>query len=293
VLVAGGAGLIGGALVRQLRAEGDEVVETRRGPGPPGSLVLDLAAPSSTWPRLDRFEVAFLCAGRTALADCENDPPGTRRVNVDGTVALARLLHDGGSRVVLVSSPLVFDGTLPIPGPSDTPSPVSEYGRQKADAERAVLALLRGSVLRLAKVIGPGAPRLVEWRESLLRGGSVGAFDDLRLAPLPLAIAVEALVAVGRCGQPGIHQLSGPREETYYSMARATAEYIGVDPGRVHRASAEAAGVPPAFRPRHVRLAQALPVAIEAPGLAAVVAAGLQTFSATRSRFSSDSGSSG
>jgi dTDP-4-dehydrorhamnose reductase len=194
---------------------------------------------------------------------------------VDAVGAVAQRASAAGSRVVFTSSSHVFDGQTRIARASDPKSPRTMYGRQKSEAEAAVLLTAGAAVLRLSKVVGPGDARLAAWRTELLAGRPIEAFDDLFVAPLSLADAVTALAGIGDAGEPGIFQLSGPDDGTYLSMAVALARLLDVDPSLVVRASAEAIGMPPAFRPRGVLLEQTLPRPFEAAPLHVVVARGL------------------
>ena len=236
---------------------------------------LDLTAPSASWPAWPAADVTYICIGAGGLEACERDPAGTRRVNVDAVAAVARQATASGNRVVFLSTSHVFDGTRPVARASDPPLPQTIYGRQKLEAERAVLENAGAAVLRCSKIIGPGDPRLTAWRTALLAGGQIEAFDDLHVAPLSIDDAVKALIAIGDGGQPGVFQLSGRDQATYFSMALALAKYLGVDASLIRRASAESAGVPLAFRPQGVRLEQALPQAIDVASLEVVIARAL------------------
>ena len=257
-VVAGSTGTIGRALTGRLRDEGRQVTAVSR-----------TAAVEPPWPAAD---VTFLCIGAGGLDACERDPVGTRRVNVDAVVAVARVAAAVGSRVVLVSSSHVFDGRSPMSRAGDPRSPQTAYGRQKADAEAAVLEMPGAAVLRLSKVIGPGDARLGAWREALLAGRTVEAFADLAMAPVSLADAVTALVGVGEAGESGVFQLSGSRKESYLSLALAVADHLGAPRSLVVATSAADAGVPPAFRPSGVLLEQTLPRPLAAAGLSEIVA---------------------
>jgi dTDP-4-dehydrorhamnose reductase len=276
VIVAGGSGTIGRALIARLREEGRRVTGISRTATAPDDIRFDLTAAASSWPAWPGADVTYICIGRGGLEDCERDPGATRRVNVDAVGVLARRAAAAGSHVVFVSSSHVFDGATRMARAGDPTSPQCEYGRQKRDAEVAVLDTGRGAVLRLSKAVGRDDARLSAWRTALLAGRHVEAFTDLAVAPLSVADAVASLIDVGACAQPGIFQLSGPREETYFSMAQAVAVHIGVSSSLIVPASAEAAGVPAVFRPRGVLLEQRLPRPIDAAPLDVVVACSLR-----------------
>ena len=276
VVVAGATGTIGRALTARLHEQGRQVIGISRTASAPGHVRLDLTSSSSSWPRWPATDVTFVCIGAGGLEACERDPAGTRRVNVDAVAALARHATAAGSSVVLVSSAHVFDGTKPVAHATDPRQPQTAYGRQKEEAELAVLEQRGAAVLRCSKIIGRGDTRLTAWRHALLAGRSIEAFDDLPVAPLSIADVVTALEKIGDAGQSGIFQLSG-FETTYFAMALALARHLDVDRSLVRRASAEAAGMPAAFRPRGVRLEQALPFPFEVTPLDVAIAHALES----------------
>src|SRR3954453_20918621 len=67
------------------------------------------------------------------------DGPDARSINVDGSAVVARAARERGLRLVPVSTHGVFDRGLGRPiREDDPPSPVTEYGATKAEAERVV-----------------------------------------------------------------------------------------------------------------------------------------------------------
>jgi len=276
VVVAGATGSIGRALTARLRGEGRHAIGVSRTATARDDVRIDLTSVSSAWPPWPAADVTYICMGSGGLDACERDPAGRRRGNVDAVSAVARYATAAGSRVVFLSSSHVFDGTRPVARADDPRRPQTEYGRQKAEAEIAVLEQPGAAVLRCSKIIGPGDARLTAWRTALLAGRPIEAFDDLNVAPLSMEDAVTALTAIGDAGEPGVFQLSGRDETTYFSIALVLARRLGVDPSLVRRASAETAGVPPAFRPRGVRLEQVLPQPIDPAPLDVVIARAME-----------------
>lgn len=244
-LIIGGDGTIGTALGRALESRNINYSATTR-------AELDLAAPPKHWPSLPAAEVAYICAAITKLEECEREPAATYLVNVTHTQALIERLQAAGSYVVFLSSNQVFDGSAPFRKAADAPSPMNEYGRQKAEVERWLLAREEPSaILRLTKVVSGALPILAQWEAALKNGETVEAFDDLIFAPLPLAEAVDALLAIGGKKPQGIVQLGGGRDVSYYRLALELAEKLGIDKGRVKPISATTKNIPPQFLPKH------------------------------------------
>ncbi len=261
VLVVGADGLLGRALCRRLGADGTQVVRSSRRPGAAvaGALSLDLAAAPESWPELPAVEAAVICAAVARVQDCADDAEGSARINVGGTIALAERLAARGVYTLFLSSDKVFDGRLPRRARDDAPCPRTEYGRQKAAAERAILGLgAGGAVLRLAKVLSPELGLLQDWRRALRAGRPIEAFHDMWLAPVRddfVARLAARLVAERR---PGIFQASGDEDIAYVELALSLARALGVDRGLVRARAVDPALIPPEARPRHSTLDTAL-----------------------------------
>jgi dTDP-4-dehydrorhamnose reductase len=260
LLLVGGDSEIGAKTVALLREHGHAVIATTRRPErvAPDRQFLDLGRPIEDWQPPPGTRAACLCAAVAHLADCARDPEGSARINVAGTLALADRLLAHGIAVLFLSTDKVFDGRRPHV-PSNAPTcPRSEYGRQKAAAEAALAARLAEgapvAILRLAKVVSPGMALIRHWLSNLADGRPVRAFCDMMLAPTPAAIVAAAIEKLLGEPDPGIFQLSGPRDISYSDVALHLAHRIAADPGLVERISAGSAGLPPGSTPRHTTL---------------------------------------
>ncbi len=256
VLVVGGDGLVGTAVARRLEGDGVAVVRTSRR-GTPGTVPLDLAASPESWTVPRGLRGAVLAAAVTSTQQCRDHAVETHRVNVDATVELARRLSSGGTRVVLLSTNMVFDGTVAAT-PADAPrSPMTAYGRMKAEAEEAILATcLEAVVLRLTKVLPSTLPLIASWRDAWTRGEPVRPFSDLMLAPVSPAHAAEAIAAVTLASHPDrIVQCSATADVSYADVARRLAAAWGHGTSLVEPVSVAASGVVLEHVPRHTTLA--------------------------------------
>ena len=253
-LVVGAGGMIGRALAEHLERQGRRVVRTTRSPDP-NALTLDLSKDVSAWTPPSDVETAYLCAAVVSLDQCRKDPAAAFAVNVTGTVSLARSLLQRGAHVVFLSTNLVFDGSLARPR-SDAPvAPRTEYGRQKAEAERQLMALSdRVSIVRLSKVMGPRTPLLSRWAEDLRQGRTIHPFSDMPVAPVPLDFVVEVLFRVGQERLQGILHVSGQEEVTYEAVAHRIAQRLGAPQRLVVPIPAAASGLNLEHVPRHAAL---------------------------------------
>jgi dTDP-4-dehydrorhamnose reductase len=252
-LIVGADGLIGRALADRLARGKHPLLRTvlcREA----GAEVLDLARDATTWTPRGPICVAYLCAAVTSQEYCRRHPRESRAVNVEGTLALARTLAAAGARIVFLSSNLVLDGAVAFQRADAPASPRSEYGRQKAEVERQLRELPGTCVVRLTKVLGPGAPLLAQWAAALRAGQPVRPLADLRMAPVPLEFAVEALLRLAVAPLEGIVQVSATEDITYEQAARHIAGRVQAAQSLVQPVTAAASGLYLEHLPAHTTL---------------------------------------
>jgi len=232
VLIVGGDSLIGRALHESYRAAGIPCVATSRRAGQLPQL--DLAASPETWELANSYSAAFLCAGRTKLADCEAHPVETELINVTRTTELARKLSARGAFLVFLSTNLVFDGNKAFPTVEDAPNPATIYGRQKAEAEKILRELGEGvALVRLTKVVHAAMPLLLDWAAALRRQEVVRPYSDMVFSPVPLDYVAGALRSILSRRTGGIIHLSAETDISYASLATSLAEHLDVSPDLV------------------------------------------------------------
>lgn len=227
ILVVGGDGLIGHAVAGRLRRDGHDVVATSRR-SVPALPSLDLARDASSWPIPHGIGLAYICAAITSIEACTIRRDEAWAVNVEGTTAIAQRLVEAGSRVVFLSSNMVFDGSTPFTPAGAETCPRTDYGRMKVEAERRLLALGDAVwVVRLTKVFGPNPPLVSRWRRSLTAGEPVHPFADMVLAPLSAAFAADVLARLAGSGGHGILQVSATADIGYVEVATRLAQLVG------------------------------------------------------------------
>jgi UDP-glucose 4-epimerase len=166
VLVTGGFGFLGRAVVDNLDAHGWDVVVLSRTPraGARDAVYVDLLDRDrlDVIAALDPDAVVHL-AGRTSGRESFADPLGYFEANVTGTANLLRALGDRRVPVVFASSHVVYgaqDGAL---GEDLDPHPESPYAASKVAAEQllawhAKTGAIGSTVLRIFNAAGPGDP---------------------------------------------------------------------------------------------------------------------------------------
>lgn len=207
-LITGGAGLIGGYLVRTAPrwAPQWEVRGLTKGEA-------DLADPfqvAELW-RRSHPSLIIHCAALSRTGACEQDPTGARRINVDATKHLADLAHD--IPFVFLSSDQVFDGSKGHYVETDRVNPLNVYGQTKAEAEQLVLQNPAHSVIRVALTAGTSPTHDRSFVEDMLRAAAQGTmltlFSDEFRCPISAGALVRALWEFVERKQPGLYHLGG------------------------------------------------------------------------------------
>ena len=187
--VTGATGYLGAELVRQSGASGERVE------------IRDAAAVAELFERLRPDSVIH-----TAY---RQDGAGAREITVDGAENVARTAHAVGARLVHLSTDVVFDGRKGAAYvEDDEPSPVTDYGRAKADAEQRVLAAHPEALLvRTSLIYGGAQPSKHEL--AALEPDNVFYEDEIR-CPVQVGDLAAALLELVETELAGLLHVAGP-----------------------------------------------------------------------------------
>ena len=138
-----------------------------------------------------------------------------------------------GTRLVFISTDLVFNGERGGYREEDEPAPLSVYGRSKRDAEAIVRASPNSVVVRLSLLYGPslnGCPSFFDEQTVALRTGrNVTLFTDEWRTPLDLPTAARALAALAAADATGLLHIGGPERLSRYEMGLRLASSLGAE----------------------------------------------------------------
>ncbi len=169
VLVTGGSGFVGGALLSRLHELNWPVLGISRAISTNDNIQSgpSLSMESDWRPWLNGRNIVIHTAARVHIMHDSNTDPlaAFRKANVDGTLALAQQAAETGVRRFVFISSIKVNGEATMPGlpftEEDVPNPVGPYAVSKAEAEAALLHLAEESgmevvIIRPPLVYGPG-----------------------------------------------------------------------------------------------------------------------------------------
>jgi dTDP-4-dehydrorhamnose reductase len=188
-----------------------------------------------------QFGAVIDASGNCALKACECDPALSDLLNCQFGVHVAKLAQEYGSRLVRLSSDLVYSGDDSHTAPyreEEEPDPVTEYGKSMMKAEVLIGEIKPDChILRIPLPMGltPGGHAgAIDWIEWRFRNGRPATlyFDEKR-SPIhkdDLAKVVEWILLEGPI-PPGIYHCGGPRDVSLYQIAQIINAVGGYDPG--------------------------------------------------------------
>jgi len=249
MLVFGGSGQLGTALIHELTASGREVRA-------PARDAVDLEQGG--------VDEAIGSAAAVINAAAFNDVDGAElpsnrsrvdRLNRDAPAEMARVCAVRGIPFVHVSTDYVFDGRCDRPYREDDPArPQQSYGRSKREGELAVLAACPQAVVaRTSTLYGRGTRGGSNYVEAVIRqartAGRLEVVELPRSSPTSAADLARGLLALIEHRARGIVHVTNSGGCSRLELAKAALRYAGL--GERVRVRTRPASPSGAARPRY------------------------------------------
>jgi dTDP-4-dehydrorhamnose reductase len=224
ILVVGATGLIGDSVLSYLKLKGYSAYGTTRNRNINNVdlLYLNLDTTEHEISFAD-FSTVIICAAITKLEEYKNNPEYCELVNVTNTISLINQCIKVKCFVIFISSNAVFDGKKQFYNFNDNPNPISRYGQSKLIVEKYIESLKSANVciIRLTKVIKDKMEFINNLKvPSLDLEGEIKAFRNRFISPLTINEVNSALELLTKKKKPGIFQLGGYEEISYYDFVK-------------------------------------------------------------------------
>lgn len=225
LLVLGGAGMLGRAVVAEARSRGWAAFG-------PASRQVDLRDRGRLAWAVEAFQPTAIvnCAAYTKVDLAEGEGREEAfAVNGDAVAHVANAAAaagNGGARLVHVSTDYVFDGRGREPYREDEPTaPASVYGQSKRVGEEHALAYEKSLVVRTSWLFGPGGPNFAATIARAIDGGRnpLTVVADQRGAPTYTPFLARALADFSAQSATGLVHYQNREPASWYDFASAIA----------------------------------------------------------------------
>ncbi len=270
LLVTGASGFLGWNLCRMAQGRWDVYGLVRRNQNQIQGVELrraDLTRLKEIKENLQQIRPdALIHAAAESKANfCQLNPAASRGINVEATINLASLCADLRIPLVFISSDMVFNGLKAPYSENDPVCPVSIYGEQKAEAERAVLDRHpRALVCRMSLMFGDAGQGAASFIQPLINdmwnGRQINLFTDEYRTPVSAVNAAQGIL-LGLSKTNGILHIGGLERISRFDFGKLLRDILGAPNAKLHactRQSIETA----APRPADVSLSSARAVAL-------------------------------
>lgn len=241
VLVTGGSGMLGRALVRRLSAR--HAVTAVSKSGREGALAFDLRKEPEVRRLFEKsvFDLVIHTAAYSDVDGCERDPALAHESNGLATRHLAEACGRKKIPFIYISTDYVFDGRKSAPyAEGDPVSPVNIYGMTKLEGEHYAKDLATVSaIVRTSWLFGAGNPSnfVNAIAERLTKEKVVRVLDDQEDSPTYVADLASALEKIGekaaeKAAAGGVwHEIfhvCNTGSTTRYGMTLKMKEFLGL-----------------------------------------------------------------
>ena len=141
ILLIGKESSISILLASRLKNEGFEILTTSRRKQQADSIHLDLLDIDSFLNKPPEVDIVIILAAISKFKECRNNFIKANIINNEAPVKLSSYYSQFGTKIILLSTSAVFDGSRPNIYSQELQNARSEYGKMKASAEQALLRL--------------------------------------------------------------------------------------------------------------------------------------------------------
>ena len=181
-----------------------------------------------------RPSIVIHTAGLTDIQYCQEHQQETENINYHATAQLAAFCTQRGTRLVYLSSDMVFDGEKGDYKEDDQLNPKNHYGRSKSAAEEAIKGICENYVIaRINLVYGHGEAVKKTFTERILIANwsnkSYPIYKGQVRSPISLDVTARAIRELAEGNFSGIYHLGGKESIDRWDFALKLLSYLKID----------------------------------------------------------------
>ena len=250
ILITGSNGLLGQKLVYKLKHKNDiELIASSKGENRIFDksnykyISLDVTNETQVSKIVQEInpDVVINTAAMTNVDDCEDKKTDCIDLNVNAVLFLANACFKTETHLVHISSDFIFDGKSGPYKETDSPNPLSFYGKSKLDSENILNKhKVDSTILRTIVVFGVGENlrknNFVLWAISSFKNNSkLNVIDDQFRAPTLAEDLADACISAAKKRMLGTFHVSGKDIMSIYEMVVKIAKYFNYSCDNLHK----------------------------------------------------------
>jgi len=237
LLIIGANGFVG-AWVARFANDSFDVIQGSRNASGANSVPIDITQSASVSDAFDSIkpDAVLLTAAVADIDKCEREKDQINQINLQGPVHVATQCKRHGCRLIFCSTDAIFDGTLAAYKEDATPTPLNEYGKSKARAEKAIadihsdIVILRFSLV-LGRAFATGTNSYVDKLDAQLRAGQKVATPTYEYRnPIDVRRLARVMIEMADRPETGIFHVAASDKLARYDLARKLAVKLGHSP---------------------------------------------------------------
>jgi len=180
-------------------------------------------------------DVVINTAAMTNVDRCEKELEACYAINTKAVGFLADASFAVGAQFIHLSTDFIFDGKAGPYKETDTPNPLSIYGKSKLDAEILLQThKVKSAVVRTMVVYGKGhnlsRNNIILWLyDSLSQGKKINLVNDQFRAPAWADDLAWACLKIAQLKVDGVYNISGPETLAINTIGLRMARYFNFD----------------------------------------------------------------
>lgn len=172
------------------------------------------------------------------VEDCEKNPSLAFKINRDITGKIAELCSEHNSKLVFLSTDIVFDGKKGNYVETDEVNPLNAYASSKAEAEEEIKRKIDDYlILRISLTYGLKNPKyksfLDKMIDSLKDGRELNLFTDQIRCPNYAEDVAEIMLRLIEKKQKGIFHCAGPQALSRYEIGKIVVDTFNLDERKI------------------------------------------------------------
>lgn len=234
-IVIGVSGMVGEHILNALDVRESQVLTTYNKTPVSSAEKLNIADKAEVDEIIQRIspDIIYLPAAITNVDYCENHLEESYNVNVIGVQNIVNASNSAGSRLVYFSTDYIFDGKNGPYDESTAANPISEYGRQKLEAEHYIALFAEDYlIIRTTVVFGwerQGKNFVYRLIKSLSNGVAVNVPVDQIGTPTYVNNLAQIAVQLSETSMQGVINVAGSRLINRYEFAKKAAAVFMLD----------------------------------------------------------------